>query len=402
MVGGGIQQAPAVQRIQNLGLGVIVTDKNKNAPAFQGADLSLTVDATDVKTLISWVLYHKDKYAISGIFTLTSLAPYVSIVANACGLPSLPVDIVFKSDNKLLMKKIFHENGIKTPDYIATNNADEIKEFMNSSGTNIYLKAPDLFGGKGVVKIEKNSEIDSTLKNLGHLTSSKLFLAEKELCGKFIDAQGFFVDDMFYPAGIADSYFTNDNEEFKNFNPVEYLNIAPSQQSETIKEKVYRLLEDSCRCLKINWGPVGGDFILANDGQLYVIEVGPRLHGPNATLQIFPAASGTEPFEFMIQLLTSSSNLNFDLLQPKRSKVSICHVFVSHNTDINKVAFDNKIDKCPGVFCKYIYWNPKHQKNINKAGLSGLAALYLVERDYDNAIELLNKVKGFLKIDYAN
>ena len=300
------------------------------------------------------------------------------------------------------MKNIFYEKGINTPDYIASNNVDEIKQFMNSSGTNIYLKAPDLFGGKGVVKIEKSSEIDLSLKNLKSLTPSNLFLAEKELCGEFIDAQGFFVDNVFYPAGIADSYFTNDKEEFKNFNPVEYLNVAPSQQNEAIKEKVYRLLEDSSGCLGINWGPVGGDFILADDGQLYVIEVGPRLHGPNATLQIFPAASGFQPFEFMIQLLTSSPYLNFDLLQPKQSKVSICYVFVSHKTDIIKVQFDSEIDECPEVFCKYIYWNPKHQKNVNKAGLSGLAALYLVERDYNNAIELLNKVKGFLKINYAN
>jgi formate-dependent phosphoribosylglycinamide formyltransferase (GAR transformylase) len=35
MIGGGVQEAPAVHRIQKLGYEVIVTDRNPHAPAFR-------------------------------------------------------------------------------------------------------------------------------------------------------------------------------------------------------------------------------------------------------------------------------------------------------------------------------------------------------------------------------
>ena len=73
MVGGGIQEAPAVGMLQAAGYRVIVTDRNKDAPAFNEADIQLIVDATDVKTIIAWVIQNKQKYNITVRKRFTSI-----------------------------------------------------------------------------------------------------------------------------------------------------------------------------------------------------------------------------------------------------------------------------------------------------------------------------------------
>ena len=53
MIGGGLQQVEAVNEARKLGFFVIVTDKNKSAPCFENADLSVVLDGKDVKASLN-------------------------------------------------------------------------------------------------------------------------------------------------------------------------------------------------------------------------------------------------------------------------------------------------------------------------------------------------------------
>ena len=69
MIGGGVQEIPAVIKLQEFGYRVIVVDRNKSAPAFEFADVKVIFDGKDIAGIVSWILAFREKYNISGIFT---------------------------------------------------------------------------------------------------------------------------------------------------------------------------------------------------------------------------------------------------------------------------------------------------------------------------------------------
>ena len=48
MIGGGVQEIPAVTKLQEFGYHVIVIDRNKYAPAFEFSDKKVIFDGKDI------------------------------------------------------------------------------------------------------------------------------------------------------------------------------------------------------------------------------------------------------------------------------------------------------------------------------------------------------------------
>ena len=393
MIGGGVQEIPAVIKLQEFGYRVIVVDRNKSAPAFEFADVKVIFDGKDIAGIVSWILAFREKYNISGIFTLTSLAPTVSLVANATDLPTLPVHVVMECDNKLLMKRRFVELNLPTAKYYEVSTPEEVISIVNKNQDKMYcLKVADGFGGKGIKFIKNVADIPEVFSLMQEFTSFPILLLEEVLEGDFIDVQGVFYKDKFYAAGSADSYFSNEIAEFSDFNPVEIFNVSPSQQSKEVLADAYSLLETASRKMGMIWGPVGADFILTKEG-LEIIEIGPRLHGPNGTLRIFPASTGIEPLEFMAQCVCDDE-INERLLMPKFNKVALCHVFISSKEHIDNVGFIIEPSNLPGLFAWNIYHGSETSIPRSKVTLSGLASVFVVGDSYEEAIRNLEEVKN--------
>jgi len=398
MVGGGVQEAPAVRRIKKLNYNVIVTDMNPNAPAFKEADISVNINAMDVQSLISWILLNKKRLNISGIFTLINQAPTVALVASATGLPSLPVDVAISCDNKLLMKRKFKEHRLPTAEFFEVSSLGDAElAFDKLKNKSVFLKAVDSFGGRGIRKIKNLNDLEEAYSSIRQISKFPFLILEERLEGYFIDAQGIFSDGKFYRAGICDSFFSNEIEGFKEYNPVEIFNVSPSQQSDAVvNDDVYQLLEKAARSLGVNWGPVGGDFILTDSG-LKIIEIAPRLHGPNGSLQIFPASTGIQPLEFMVQCI-AGDNPNPEYLKPKSNKVALCKVFISSKQDIKEIKFKTDPQKLEGLFSWFIYWNKNEKIVRSQTTLSGLASVFVSGEDYEEAMRNLKIVEDEFEI----
>jgi biotin carboxylase len=397
MIGGGIQQVPAIQRIKDLGYTAIVTDKNKDAHCFPYADVAVNIDAGNIDGLVSWLLENRTKYNISGVFTTINRAVAVAQVGNATGLPSVPAKVASTCDNKLFLKRELNRLGIPNSGFYEIKSVEDAEDlFKKNGGESFFLKAVDGFGGRGIKKITSLRSIKDSFNEIKNISGFPNLIMEEALEGEFIDAQGFFYKGKFYKGGIVDSFFSNEQKEFASFNPVETFNVCPSQKSKKICDDVYDLLEKTAKNLGINWGPVGGDFILTRKG-LKVLEITPRLHGPNGTLQIIPAATGIKPFEFMLQCVAGDEP-DIGLLEPKFNKVALCKVFVSEKETIKDISFTSRPEDLNGLFKWFIYWQKGQKAVTSKALLAGLATVYVLGNDYKDAIYNLNKVEESFKI----
>ena len=270
MLGGGVQESLAIKMIQDAGYNVIVVDRNLDAPGVKLADFFLQCSSTDVKKISTWILKEKENLKIKGIFTLNNFAYEISIISHTTKLPGLDPKIVLTCDDKLLMKRKI-KGKIPTARFWEVSSYKELKNAVKELGFPSILKITDSQGGIGVQEISNKKELLEKWRNVSKFVSSGSIILEEKLIGDFIDLQGFVFEKKFYKAGDYDAFFSQKIKGVKSHNPVETLNISPSQHK-TIIDDAYTLLEKAAKIMGIDWGPIGGDFILTEKG-LKIIEI---------------------------------------------------------------------------------------------------------------------------------
>ncbi len=383
MLCGGIQQVPAVKRIHDLGYKVIVTDIDPDAPAGKEADLFLNIGARDIQTISSWILANKESLDISGIFTLTNNWPSVSLIADATGLKTIGTEKVLWCDNKVLMKKVFRRYLLPTPESYEVFSVQDAKlVYERLKPRNAFLKIPDGFSGRGVTRIISESQIEDAFNAITKHTTYPGVLMEEEVIGHFFDIQGFFYDDELHLIDTSDSKFTNASVA----NPIEDFNISPSQLKGNIIYDAFSLLRDASKAFGVTHGPFSADMVLTKDG-LQFIEISPRLHGPNGTLQMFPESTGTRAFDAMMQYITCDP-INPSFLRPRWQKTAICKVFTSPREIENLVDFHN-----PDCF-HTIKDLQRPSYNPDSATKAGLASVYICKDTLAECMDVLEAVKG--------
>ena len=253
------------------------------------------------------------------------------------------------------------------------------------------MKIPDSNGGRGIKRVNYKN-YSKIYNSLIHEFGKKTMIVEEEIKGKYLDLQAIFYKKKFYEAGTSDSYFSNNLNKFKSYNPVEYMNISPSQLPDKIIKKSFNILKKICAAMKINTGPVGADFIVRDD-KVYIIEVGPRLHGPNGSLKIMPKASGLKIIEFLAYSLCNDTKAKKIMSSKlKTKKVAICKVFLEKRKPLS-FGFRKKILRSPGVFANYKY--KVNDYNFSKNNLSGLASIFIVGKNLDDAKKKLDLANQF-------
>ncbi len=383
MLGGGIQESLAIKNIQDAGYKVIVVDKNLNAPGIKLADFFLHCSSTDIKKISTWILKEKKNLNIKGIFTLNNFAYEIAVISHTTELPGLNPKIVLTCDDKLLMKRKIKKK-IPTARFCEISSFNELKNAVKELGFPSILKITDSQGGIGVQEISNKKQLLEKWKSVSKLVSTGSIILEEKLIGDFIDLQGFIFKKKFYKAGDYDAFFSQKIKGGKSHNPVETLNISPSQHK-TIIDDAYSLLEKAARIMGIDWGPIGGDFILTEKG-LKIIEISPRLHGPHGTLRLIPYSTNINPLLFLIQLIVGEKP-NPKHLTKTKEEIVILRLFLGKSGLVKKI----KIPTHLKIIDKTIYTKVGKQYNTDEAK-RGAAAIFIRANTIEESKKVLDYV----------
>lgn len=148
MIGGGVQEARAVQVAKNHGFKVLVTDRNPSAPAFSNANYKAVIDGRDIEGLVAFALLNKKRMNISGVFTFTELVTSVASVAMATELPGVSLQSAVACQNKALCKAIWLEARIPTPAGTSAHSFDEALNIIRRIGSKVFIKPTVGFGDR--------------------------------------------------------------------------------------------------------------------------------------------------------------------------------------------------------------------------------------------------------------
>ncbi|WP_022671248.1 ATP-grasp domain-containing protein [Hippea alviniae] len=337
---------------KELGLKIILTDKNKSAPGLGLADEVLIADGSDVDAHLQFSERIKRKYRIvggycSGEFCIETLNRVLSFF----GVKANDNESVYNVLNKERMKKIWEINNIPTPKWVCSDDKSEIIDFIKSN-SEVIIKPSKGSGSRGVRFVRTE-----TMEDFYHEYNTDLgkIIVESFIRGRQIDVNGVYIDEIFYPCGVLEKFIT----PLPNFLPIGGYDPANISEREVVK--VYDLLDKACRAIGIKHGPVKGDFIRTDDGKYFVLEVSARFHGNVTTVNTLPFGSGINPIKFYFNYL-AKEEIDISFLKSEDRKYATWRVLAFPPGKVIDIQWPSEIsDKIT-----MLWFNEKCKRSIDK------------------------------------
>jgi biotin carboxylase len=299
-VNGSAEALPGILQAKALGLHVVVSDGNAAAAGFAVADDAIVASTYDVdETVAAAARYHETVRPIDGVVCIASDVPVtVAAVAEALGLPGIPVGAARLATDKLAMKLRFHADGVPVPWFTAVSTADELAGHA-ASGRPLIVKPVDSRGSRGVLRLTDGVDIAEAFETAHSFSPTGRVMVEEFLDGPQVSTETIVVDGVAVTPGFSDRNY----ELLDRYAPnvIENGGDLPSRLPAGQQAAVRDLVAQAAASLGVHNGVVKGD-IVVHDGVPYVIELAARLSGGYFCTHEIPLSAGVSTVEATIRL----------------------------------------------------------------------------------------------------
>ena len=296
MLGGSMQQIPAIKKAREMGCYVITCDYSPDNPGHKFADEYHIVSTTD----LDGVLRLAERLRIDGIVAYASdpAAPTAAYVAEKLGLPGNPYKSVHLLTQKDLFRDFLTKHGFNTPAACGYTCYEEAIADIGRFRFPVMVKPVDSSGSKGVVKVLNPGDIEAAVKESLIYSRSSRFIIEEfiEKKGYQVSGDGFSVDGKL----VFTSY---GNELYSGKGTRDYVALGefwPSLLTEEQKKKVDDELQRLITALEMRTCAYNIEVILDKDDTPYVLELGPR-NGGSYIPQLIQYATGVDLIDYTIK-----------------------------------------------------------------------------------------------------
>lgn len=234
MLGGAMQQIPAIMAAKEKGYYTITCDYLPDNPGHKYSDEYYNVSTIDKEAVLTLA----KKLNIDGIVAYASdpSAPTAAYVSEILGLPGNPYKSVEILTQKDLFREFLMKNGFNSPQAKGYGSYEEAMEEIDRFKFPVMIKPVDSSGSKGVVKITEKAQLKSAVDEAMMYSRSRRIIVEEFIKkkGYQISGDGFSVDGKL----VFTSY---GNELYSGKGTREYVALGefwPLILSEELREKV--------------------------------------------------------------------------------------------------------------------------------------------------------------------
>jgi len=325
IISGGIEAVAGIQRAKKMGLYVVVSDGNSNAPGFEHADDKIIVSTYDVdETIKKAKQYHETVRHFDGVMCIASDVPLtVASVANELGLVGIPITSAELAIDKMAMKIKFNEDGVPIPQFMQIDNRDQLEDIVKDWGYPVVIKPVDSRGARGVLRLTKEIDLDWAWVHSKENSPTGRVMVEKYLEGPQVSTESIMINGACYTVGFSDRNY----EFLEKYAPfiIENGGDLPSFLSEEIQEEVKEVVRKAALSMGIKNGIVKGDIVIHNN-KPYVIELAARLSGGYFCTHEIPMNTGVDLVGNAIKMAIGEK-VDPDDLQPKFNN-NICQRYI--------------------------------------------------------------------------
>lgn len=292
-VGGGMEAVPGVHLAKEMGLHVVVSDYSPQAPAFAPADDRMVVSTQDVEgTVQAAIDYNRQVRRIDGVICVATDVPLtVACVAQALGLPGIPVEAARLASDKLAMKERLLQCGVCVPWFQSVSNVEDLRSVVQERGFPLVVKPVDSRGARGVLRLVSGVDMNWAYGVAKSQSPTGRVMVEDFTDGPQISTESVLLNGHGYTLGFSDRNY----EYLEKFSPyiIENGGTQPSLLAPSDQNDVSEAALSAGRALGINTGVVKGDMVLSNRGPM-VIEIAARLSGGWFSTDQIPLATGVD------------------------------------------------------------------------------------------------------------
>jgi len=390
IISGGIEAVPGIQLAKEMGLYVVVSDGNPNAPGFEYADDAIVASTYDVKETVQKAKqYHETVRKIDGVMCIASDVPLtVASVATELELPGIPMTSAELAMDKMSMKLKFSKDGIPIPDFMQIEDYNQLNEIVDDWGYPIVIKPVDSRGARGVLRLTDKVDLEWAWNHSKENSPTGRVMVEKYLEGPQVSTESIMIDGECYTVGFSDRNY----EYLEKYAPyiIENGGDLPSYLKDDIQESVKDLIGEAALSMGIENGIVKGDIVVHNN-KPYVIELAARLSGGYFCTHEIPMNTGVDLVGNAIKMAIGEK-VDTNDLKPKFNK-HICQRYLME--DIN-TTYNNSIEQIlnmEGVAHCVIKENSKINSPMNSNGWVAMVIASGMSRE-DAKVNSYNAIKS--------
>jgi len=292
-VGAGIETLPGIRRAQQLGLHVVASDVNPEAPGLGLAQDRLLASTYDIAaTVIAARRFHQEVRPLAGVLCLgTDVPRTVAAVSAELGLPGISPEAARLAADKLAMKDCFAAAGVAVPWYAPVEDAGHLGRLCRQCGFPAVLKPVDSRGARGVLRLTETSDRAWAYQTSRAESPSGRVMLERYLDGPQVSTESLVIGGEAYTPGFSDRNY----EFLQRFAPhiIENGGELPSHLPRDQQQAICELVGRAAAAMGIADGVVKGD-IVVHRGVPHVIELAARLSGGYFCSHEIPLNTGVD------------------------------------------------------------------------------------------------------------
>jgi len=320
------EAVPGILRAKAMGLHVIVSDANPNAPGAALADDFILASTYDIEATLAQVRQYTSTHrAIDGVIAMAADVPMtVASIANELSLPGLSIETARLASDKLAMKQCFKSKGIPTPWFHAVESSSHMRDLAQYKGCPLVIKPVDSRGARGVLLLKAGTDIEWAFQHARENSPTARVMVEEYIQGPQVSTESVIINGRAITPGFADRNY----EFIERFAPyiIENGGHQPSTLSCEEQSAVKTLAEQAGLAMGIFNGIAKGDMVIAEDGPM-VIEIAARLSGGWFSSDQIPLATGVDIIGAAIRLALGEQVNEEELLPLYQRGVAIRYFF---------------------------------------------------------------------------
>jgi len=266
--------------------------------------------------------------------------PIVAFVAQGMGLPGNRHEDMLIAANKFSRRQAFEQHGVKSPRFALAHENNDLSEFQYP----LVVKPADCTKGAGVVKVEKEEELQATIRKARELSPRKEVIVEELIEGLEAGV------DIISCGGVHHILAIKEREMFFDENQClqKFADHYPLELSAPLEAKIIDETKKALNAIHFNYGASKAKFILTKKNEWFIIDVNPKMGGHN----LLRAHNGYDYIKGLIDVALGQFEKPV-FTQKKYTGQYIC----SKNTDSIRQAIENK-DKDPDIAEAGMYKEP--------------------------------------------
>jgi biotin carboxylase len=281
----GSYQIPVLQRARALGLRVVATDRDANAPGLALADVAEQVDVTDRDAVLALAQRHR----VDGVIAEQSdvAVRTAAFVAQGLGLPGIGVETARRATDKHAMRDACRAADVPMPAYRAVGSPEVAFAAAREIGFPVVVKPVDSQASRGVTKVTGAEQLAAAFARAVAASSSGGVLVEELLVGTEGSVESFVAAGAVTMLGFCD--------KVKCPPPFSYdlRLVYPGDYPPAVVRQIVELNERVVRAVGITMGLVHVEFIVTARGA-QLIEVAARGCGARVATDLLPALTGVD------------------------------------------------------------------------------------------------------------